>query len=121
MGLGFAIVGWIAGLGFLNYPLGRLTGRPATLREREEHGPWRYFRLCTDHKVVAIQYLVAVLFFFFVAGLNAMFIRAELTSDNATLHPVGQLPDARRPARHDDADDDVGGRSSARSATTSCR
>ena len=76
-------------LGFFNYPLGRLAGRPATLREREEHGAWRYLRLCTDHKVVAIQYLVAVLFFFFVAGLNAMFIRTELTSSNATLIPAG--------------------------------
>ena len=89
MGLGLSIVGWMAGLGFFNYPLGRIMGRPATLREREEHGAWRYFRLCTDHKVVAIQYLVAVLFFFFVAGLNAMFIRTELTSANATLIPAG--------------------------------
>jgi cytochrome c oxidase subunit 1 len=89
MGFGLSIVGWMAGLGFFNYPLGRIVGRPATLREREEHGAWRYFRLCTDHKVVAIQYLVAVLFFFFVAGLNAMFIRTELTSDNATLIPAG--------------------------------
>jgi cytochrome c oxidase subunit 1 len=89
LGLAFACVGWLLGLGFLNYPLQRILGRPATLREREEHGVWRYFRLCTDHKVVAIQYLVAVLFFFFVAGLNAMFIRAELTSDNATLIPAG--------------------------------
>jgi cytochrome c oxidase subunit 1 len=89
MGLGFAILGWLAGLGFFNYPLGRIVGRPATLREREEHGAWRYLRVCTDHKVVAIQYLVAVLFFFFVAGLNAMFIRTELTSANATLIPAG--------------------------------
>jgi cytochrome c oxidase subunit 1 len=89
MGLGLSIVGWMAGLGFFNYPLGRIIGRPATLREREEHGAWRYLRLCTDHKVVAIQYLVAVLFFFFVAGLNAMFIRTELTSANATLIPAG--------------------------------
>ena len=89
MGMGFSILGWLVGLGFFNYPLGRIIGRPATLREREEHGAWRYFRLCTDHKVVAIQYLVAVLFFFFVAGLNAMFIRTELTSSNATLIPAG--------------------------------
>jgi cytochrome c oxidase subunit I len=82
MGLLFATIGWLIGLGFLNYPVGRMLGRPATLREREEHGPWRYFRLCTDHKVVAIQYFVAVLFFFFVGGLNAMFIRGELTSTN---------------------------------------
>jgi cytochrome c oxidase subunit 1 len=89
MGLAFSILGWLLGLGFFNYPLGRIAGRPPTLREREEHGAWRYFRLCTDHKVVAIQYLVAVLFFFFVAGLNAMFIRTELTSANATLIPAG--------------------------------
>jgi cytochrome c oxidase subunit I len=88
-GMFVAILGFLGGLGFFNYPLSRIAGRPASLREREEHGPWRYFRLCTDHKVVAMQYLVAVLFFFFVAGLNAMFIRAELTSDNATLIPAG--------------------------------
>jgi cytochrome c oxidase subunit 1 len=85
LGLLLAIVGFLGGLGFYNYPLSRMAGHPATLREREEIGWGRYFRLCTDHKVVGIQYLVAVLFFFFVAGLNAMFIRGELTSDNATL------------------------------------
>ena len=30
-----------------------------------------------------------MLFFFFVAGFNAMFIRSELTSANATLIPAG--------------------------------
>jgi cytochrome c oxidase subunit 1 len=85
LGLLGATIGWLIGLGFLSYPLWRMLGRPATLREREEHGAWRYFRLCTDHKVVGIQYLVAVIFFFFVAGLNAMFIRSELTSTNATF------------------------------------
>ncbi len=85
LGMIFATLGWLGGLGFFSYPLWRMMGRPATLREREEHGVWRYFRLCTDHKVVGIQYLVAVLFFFFVAGLNAMMIRGELTSDNATV------------------------------------
>ncbi|MFZ0090556.1 MAG: cbb3-type cytochrome c oxidase subunit I [Solirubrobacteraceae bacterium] len=89
LGLLFAILGWLAGLGFFSYPLWRMLGRPATLREREEHGTLRYFRLCTDHKVVGIQYLVAVIFFFFVAGLNAMFIRGELTSSNATFIQPG--------------------------------
>jgi cytochrome c oxidase subunit 1 len=85
--LGFLVgtLGYLGGLGFFGYPISRILGQPATLREREEHGPWRYFRLCTDHKVIGIQYLVAVLFFFFVAGLNAMEIRTELTSSNATL------------------------------------
>jgi cytochrome c oxidase subunit 1 len=89
LGLLFATLGWLGGLGFFSYPLWRMLGRPATLREREEHGVWRYFRLCTDHKVVGIQYLVAVLFFFFVAGINAMLIRGELTSANATFIPPG--------------------------------
>jgi cytochrome c oxidase subunit I len=84
-----AILGYLIGLGFLNYPVSRMLGQPGTLREREEEGVWRYFRLCTDHKVVGIQYIVAVIFFFFVAGLNAMFIRGELTSDNATFIQPG--------------------------------
>jgi cytochrome c oxidase subunit 1 len=82
-------IGFLLGLGFFAYPLSRILGRPATLREGEEHGPWRYFRLCTDHKVVALQYFVAVLFFFFVGGLNAMFIRGELTSSNPTFIQSG--------------------------------
>jgi cytochrome c oxidase subunit 1 len=89
LGMLLGTLGWLTGLGFLTYPLMRMLGRPATLREREEQGPWRYFRLCTDHKVVGIQYLVAVIFFFFVAGFNAMMIRGELTSDNATLIDSG--------------------------------
>src|SRR5205085_4258976 len=70
MGFLFATIGWFAGLGFFNYPLARLAGRPAlssgrdgifvvpdaTMREHEGTGVGRYFRLCTDHKVVGIQY-----------------------------------------------------------------
>jgi cytochrome c oxidase subunit 1 len=89
LGMLFAVFGWLGGLGFFSYPLRRMLGRPATLREREEHGKLRYYRLCTDHKVVGIQYLVAVLFFFFVAGMNGMLIRGELTSANGTLIPAG--------------------------------
>jgi cytochrome c oxidase subunit 1 len=89
-GMLFAILGWMAGLGFFNYPLGRIFGRPIVIHEGvEEGGGWRYLRLCTDHKVVALQYLVATLFFFFVAGLNAMFIRSELTSVHGSLIPAG--------------------------------
>jgi cytochrome c oxidase subunit 1 len=89
LGLAGAIVGWLLGLGFFNYPVLRMLGHPPSLYERQEHGAWRYFRLCTDHKVVAIQYFVGVLFFFFVGGLNAMLIRGELTSSNATFIPAG--------------------------------
>jgi cytochrome c oxidase subunit I len=90
MGFVFATLGWLIGLGFLNYPLGRMLGRPPSLREKEEEGPGRYFRLCTDHKVVGLQYFVTVLLFFFVAGLNGMFIRAELLTPTEKLWNANQ-------------------------------
>jgi cytochrome c oxidase subunit 1 len=84
-----ATLGWLIGLGFFNYPISRMIGRPANLSEGEQFGVWRHFRLTTDHKVVAMQYFVAVLFFFGVGGLNAMLIRGELTSDNAQFIQPG--------------------------------
>jgi len=78
MGYLFGTVGWLAGLGFLNYPLSRMAGRPASLRHHEFGGVGRYFRLCTDHKVVGIQYFFGVGIFFFIGGLNAMLMRTEL-------------------------------------------
>jgi cytochrome c oxidase subunit I len=85
LGYIFGVVGFLVGLGFANYPVSRLLGRPASLREKESEGIGRYFGLCTDHKVVGLQYLVGIGVFFFVGGLNAMLIRAEL------LHPVPTL------------------------------
>ncbi len=85
LGYIFGVVGFLVGLGFVNYPISRLLGRPASLREKESEGTGRYFGLCTDHKVVGIQYLVGIGVFFFVGGVNAMLIRAEL------LHPVPTL------------------------------
>ncbi len=72
------VVGFLVGLGFANYPVQRLLGRPATLREKETAGWGRYFGLCTDHKVVGIQYLIGIGVFIFIGGLNAMLIRFEL-------------------------------------------
>ncbi len=80
LGYFFGVTGFLIGLGFANYPISRLLGRPPTLREKEEHGISRYFGLCTDHKVVGIQYLVGIGVFFFIGGLNAMLIRGELLS-----------------------------------------
>jgi cytochrome c oxidase subunit 1 len=76
------VIGFLVGLGFANYPVSRMLGKPASLREKEHEGMGRYFGLCTDHKVVGIQYLVGIGVFFFIAGLNAMLIRTEL------LHPT---------------------------------
>jgi cytochrome c oxidase subunit I len=80
----FGVVGFLIGLGFANYPVSRLLGRPPSLREKEDEGIGRYFGLCTDHKVVGIQYLVGIGVFFFVGGLNAMLIRTELLHDVPT-------------------------------------
>ncbi|HKI66137.1 MAG TPA: cbb3-type cytochrome c oxidase subunit I [Solirubrobacterales bacterium] len=85
LGYIFAVLGFLGGLGFANYPLARMVGRGRTHVEGETQGVGRYFRLCTDHKVVGIQYLCGVGLFFFIAGLNAMLIRTEL------LRPTPQV------------------------------
>jgi cytochrome c oxidase subunit I len=81
----FGVVGFLIGLGFANYPVARFLGRPASLREKEEQGWGRYFSLCTDHKVVGIQYLIGIGLFFFIGGLNAMLIRTELLHSTPTV------------------------------------
>ncbi len=83
----FAVIGWVGGLGFFNYPLARMLGRtPGPFEhDRAGEGLARYFKLTTDNKVVGLQYLVGALFFFFVGGLNAMLIRAELLFPQPTL------------------------------------
>src|SRR5438093_2322350 len=90
MGYLFGTIGWLAGLGFLNYPLARMAGRPPSLRHHEFAGIGRYFRLCTDHKVVGIQYLFGVGIFFFIGGLNAMLMRTELLRPVEHPWPAGQ-------------------------------
>jgi cytochrome c oxidase subunit 1 len=90
MGYLFGTIGWLAGLGFFNYPLSRLAGRPPSVRHDELGGVGRYFRLCTDHKVVGIQYFFGVGIFFFIGGLNAMLMRTELLRPVEKAWPAGQ-------------------------------
>ena len=90
LGYLFGMIGWLGGLGFFNYPVSRLLGRPATLREKETGGAARYFTLCTDHKVVGIQYFFGVGIFFFIGGLNAMLMRTELLRPVERAWPAGQ-------------------------------
>jgi cytochrome c oxidase subunit 1 len=89
LGYLLGVIGFLIGLGFANYPLRRMLGHPPTLAEHESEGEGvaRYFRLCTDHKVVSIQYLVGIGFFFLVGGINAMLIRTELLQPN--VHVFG--------------------------------
>jgi len=76
------VIGFLVGLGFANYPIQRMLGKPPSLREKETGGWGRYFSLCTDHKVVGIQYLWGIGAFIFIGGLNAMLIRFELLTPN---------------------------------------
>jgi cytochrome c oxidase subunit 1 len=102
LALVFMVLGWLIGIGALNYPLAKLVGREPssstsssapTLEDDvggeakvdgELEGWSRYFRYNLDHKVVGLQYVVAVLMFLFTGGLLAMAIRTELL--NPTTH-----------------------------------
>jgi cytochrome c oxidase subunit 1 len=90
LGYLLGVVGFLVGLGFANYPFARLRGYPPSLREKESEGVGRYFGLCTDHKVVGMQYLCGIGLFFFIGGLNAMLIRFELLRPGMQAFPAGQ-------------------------------
>jgi len=85
-GFAFGLLGWLGGAGALNHPLSKMIGRE-TSPEVPEQGWMRYLRFSTDHKVVGVQYLFAVITFFFTGGLLAMAIRTELL--NPTNHIFG--------------------------------
>jgi cytochrome c oxidase subunit I len=95
--LGYALsaVGFLAGMGFLNYPIGRLLGRPMPSEEDNAYlhgeggGLSKYFRMTTDHKVIGMQYLVMILAFLFLGGLGAMFIRSELLTPTPSVANAG--------------------------------
>jgi cytochrome c oxidase subunit 1 len=89
LGYLFFAIGFVIGLGFAKYPLSRMLGREPSHRENEEGGLGRYFGVCTDHKVVGMQYLVGIGVFFFIGGLNAMLIRAELLRPSPQLFGAG--------------------------------
>ena len=86
LALAFGVVGWLLGIGALNYPLAKLVGKEAK-KESDIEGFSKYFRYSTDHKVVGLQYVVSVLLFLFTGGLLAMAIRTELLSP--TTHVFG--------------------------------
>jgi cytochrome c oxidase subunit I len=81
----FAVVGWLLGVGALNYPLLKLAGRES--RERERTDWTKYLRFSLTHKVVGKQYLIMVLIFLFTGGLLAMGIRTELLTPST--HIIG--------------------------------
>ena len=63
-------------------------GMPTIPDDHSQHGAksWKdYFRFNTDHKVIGIQYICTTFFFFFVGGLMAMLIRAELAQPGTQI------------------------------------
>jgi cytochrome c oxidase subunit I len=82
---------FMVGIGAANYPVRWGLGRPDETHEEElelagkGQGAWRYFRFCTDHKVVGIQYLVTVLVLFAVGGLASWMIRLEQAQAGARV------------------------------------
>ena len=87
LGLAFGFLGWLLGIGALNYPLALLVGREHLPVIDETH--WSsYFKFSLNHKVVAKQYVVGVLIFLFTGGLLAMAIRTQLlTPTNGVMGP----------------------------------
>jgi cytochrome c oxidase subunit I len=74
-------IGFLAGIGAFDYWVRYAIGSPTRPEDHSGHGAysWRdYFRVNTDHKVIGIQYVTTTIFFFLVAGLLALLVRAEL-------------------------------------------
>jgi cytochrome c oxidase subunit 1 len=84
LALSFGVVGWLAGIGALNYPFAKLFGIDGLEEESPVNNWTKYFRYSLDHKIVGLQYVVGVLLFLFTGGLLAMAVRAELL--NPTTH-----------------------------------
>ena len=88
-----AYIAWfiffLVGVGAFNGPIRWGFGRTDETHEEEMEwagegqGVWRFFRFCTDHKVVGIQYLVTVLVLFAVGGLASWMIRLQQSHSGA--------------------------------------
>ena len=93
----FTFLGWalglMIGLGAFDHPVHWFLGRPEPDHDVEldlagkDQGVWRYFRFCTDHKVVGVQYLVMAIVLLAVGGLAAMLIRLDLITPGSKFFP----------------------------------
>ena len=92
LGYIFATAAFLIGIGFLNYPLARITGVPVTpITESDpDRGLGRYFRLSLDHKVIGLQYLFTILAMLLLGGVGAMMIRSSLLVPDSSITPPGQ-------------------------------
>ncbi len=83
-----APIGFIYGIGCLDYWMRWAAGAPTVPEDHSQHGAdsWRdYFHFNTDHKVIGIQYICTTFVFFFIGGALAMGIRAELANPGTQI------------------------------------
>jgi cytochrome c oxidase subunit 1 len=76
-------IGFLVGIGAFIGPFRWLIGKDLTAEEQlylagDGQGIKRYFKYCTDHKVVGIQYMVGVMTMLAMGGTMAMMIRTNL-------------------------------------------
>lgn len=79
-GYPFGLVGWLLGVGMWERWAREWLGKPVRREEEYPHDWTRYFRFCTDHKVIGVQYLVTFLVVMLLAGISALLMRVELTT-----------------------------------------
>jgi len=87
-----APIGFLIGLGCFDYWFRWAAGAPTAPDDHRDHGAdtWRdYLRFNTDHKVIGIQYVCLTFVFFFIGGLLAMGIRAELAQPGTQIVDPG--------------------------------
>ena len=87
-------IGFLIGIGIFDYWFYWISGRPTRPEEHSSHGAtsWKdYFKVNTDHKVIGVQYVVTTFVFFLIAGLMAVFMRAELAQPGMQFVDTNQF------------------------------
>jgi cytochrome c oxidase subunit I len=86
--ISLAGLGFVIGIGCADYWWRWMRGKYVDPQDHSSHGAqsWKdYLKVNTDHKVIGIQYLVAILSFMLIGGLFALLVRAELSSGQEVI------------------------------------
>src|SRR6202789_1207210 len=84
------VIGFNVGVGTFNAPIRWMLGHDQTYDDElyaagVGQGRKRYYKFCTDHKVVGTQYLVLVIILFAIGGTLAMMMRTQLISSHSSF------------------------------------
>ena len=86
----------------------------------DPHGIWGFLST-VDHKRLGMRYIYTAFAFFFVAGLQALFMRVQLATAESGVRRPADLQRAVHDARHDDDLPVQHAGASPGSPTTCCR